>query len=68
MSTPEFTPISSMDSSPLTSMPIIESQGPTVSIEIIHIPEQKGMRAWMAHMNRKTRRSKLLDKLRSLVF
>jgi hypothetical protein len=60
-----LSPISSMSSSPMTSMPIVESQG--ISIEIIHLP-QKGVTAWLDAVNRKQKRTHFLQKLKNVVF
>jgi hypothetical protein len=37
------------------------------SVRVVHLP-QKGITAWLAHMQRKQRRSNIFDKLRSLLF
>ena len=37
------------------------------TIEIFHIP-QKGIAAWLAHLERKRKRMSILEKLRSIVF
>lgn len=53
-----------MDSSSLM-IPLAASAMTTVSI--VHLP-QKGLTAWLGHMQRKERRSGIFEKLRSLVF
>lgn len=53
-----------MDSSSLM-VPLAASAMTTVSI--VHLP-QKGLTAWLGHMQRKERRSSIFEKLRSLVF
>ena len=53
-----------MDSSSLM-IPLAASAMTTVSI--VHLP-QKGLTAWLGHMQRKERRSSIFEKLRSLVF
>jgi hypothetical protein len=60
-----LTPISSMSSSPMTSMPVVESQG--ISIEIVHLP-QKGVTAWLDAVNKKQKRVHFLQKLKKIVF
>lgn len=37
------------------------------TFEVVHLP-QKGITAWLAHMQRKQRRTNIFDKIRELVF
>lgn len=37
------------------------------TFEVVHLP-QKGITAWLAHMQRKQRRSNIFEKIRGLVF
>jgi hypothetical protein len=57
------------ESSAAMSSPVIPML-PVASLttfEVVHLP-QKGLTAWLAHMQRKQRRTNIFDKIRELVF